>query len=182
VDAVGAAFISAGNDESVSGKGIPFRGVLKILDSPMIPEQFSAEPFRRCSIESVVRRLLSIFLVLLTGFGPLTVALAASGESRLPECCRRQGAHHCAMSETAMARSLEAGSAPVFAPPPHCPQYPRTTAQITAPVAGIVPAQSRPASRRECTYRFFAGMPVALAGAAETHDSRGPPAIPPRFI
>ena len=51
-----------------------------------------------------MRRALSILLVLFFGLGPLTATLQGSDDSRLPACCRRNGAHHCVMAEEALAR------------------------------------------------------------------------------
>ena len=45
-----------------------------------------------------MRRALTIFLILNLWLGPLAAILPASDESRLPPCCRRHGAHHCAMA------------------------------------------------------------------------------------
>ena len=44
-----------------------------------------------------MRRAFSILLVLLFGAGPLSFAFSASDDISLPACCRRHGAHHCAM-------------------------------------------------------------------------------------
>jgi len=45
-----------------------------------------------------MRRTLSIFLVLFFGLGPVAAALHAEEDAGLPACCRRHGAHHCAMA------------------------------------------------------------------------------------
>src|SRR3569833_4497779 len=44
-----------------------------------------------------MRRSLSILLMLLFGAGPLSFAFNLSDDLSLPACCRRHGAHHCAM-------------------------------------------------------------------------------------
>lgn len=44
-----------------------------------------------------MRRALSILLMVLFGAGPLSFALNLSDDITLPACCRRLGAHHCAM-------------------------------------------------------------------------------------
>lgn len=82
-----------------------------------------------------MRRGLSILLVLSFSLGPLTAALRADDDSRLPACCRRHGKHHCAMSEdAAIALAQEAsGSTPVFRAPSHCPYFPEYLARSMAP-------------------------------------------------
>src|ERR1035438_8325373 len=65
-----------------------------------------------------MRRCVSIFLVLCFGLGPLTGMLEASDESRLPACCRRHGAHHCAMAMQMAA--MVAGSKEMLTAPPTC--------------------------------------------------------------
>ncbi len=123
-----------------------------------------------------MRRALSIFLVLLFGLGPLSATLDISDDARLPPCCRRHGAHHCAMSDAAPARALQVASGtPTLAAPAHCPFFPGDAIAILAPVHALA---SSPAS-----------LPVflALAHAADedqiaarrsqfrTHAGRDPP-------
>lgn len=73
-----------------------------------------------------MRRALSILLVLCFGLGPLTSTLQAGDDLRLPPCCRRNGAHHCAMADAMMARMAQAATdrKPAFTAPSHCPFYP----------------------------------------------------------
>ena len=85
-----------------------------------------------------MRRGLSILLVLFFGLGPLTATLPASDDAGLPPCCRRNGAHHCAMSMRMAAMMAEAayGSVPLLTAPAHCPLYPQNPAAwITPPYA-----------------------------------------------
>ncbi|MGB7548225.1 MAG: hypothetical protein WBM14_10785, partial [Terracidiphilus sp.] len=85
-----------------------------------------------------MRRVLSIFLVLLFGLGPLSATLEASDDARLPPCCRRHGAHHCAMAEAMIARMAQAASGtPAFTAPSHCPFYPTNASAILAPVYAL---------------------------------------------
>ena len=44
-----------------------------------------------------MRRHLSILIVALFFLAPLSALLPSSAEAQLPACCRRHGAHHCAM-------------------------------------------------------------------------------------
>ena len=51
-----------------------------------------------------MRRAISIFLILFFWLGPLETLLPGGEDARLPACCRRHGAHHCAMTLGAMAK------------------------------------------------------------------------------
>jgi hypothetical protein len=84
-----------------------------------------------------MQRVVGVFLILLFGLGPLAEALPANAESRLPACCRRHGAHHCAMAARMAAAQSLPGSAPVFAPPATCPNYPGTLAASTATIHAL---------------------------------------------
>src|ERR1039458_872757 len=72
-----------------------------------------------------MRRGFSILLILFFGLGPLSAFVDSSQDAGLPPCCRRHGAHHCAMFAQAMA--MRAGvafdRAPSFSVPPTCPLY-----------------------------------------------------------
>lgn len=88
--------------------------------------------------EGRMRRALSIFLILFFGFGPLTATLSASDEANLPACCRRNGAHHCAMSMAMRAWMVRSElRTPGFTAPAHCPFYPRTSSTATAPAHAL---------------------------------------------
>ena len=83
-----------------------------------------------------VRRLLSIGLILLHGLAPLALLLPASAESRLPACCRRHGAHHCAM----MGQMMQAASsATSLRAPSRCSEFPTGSAAATAPIDALSP-------------------------------------------
>jgi len=124
-----------------------------------------------------MRRGLSIFLILFFGAGPLLAALPASDAARLPSCCRRQGAHHCAMSVRLLARMAQAatGADPILGAPTHCPNYPGyipaslTTghALLPSPVSLPVPALQDHAPT--------AGRNAARVGQIRTRTARGPP-------
>jgi hypothetical protein len=121
-----------------------------------------------------MRRGFSIFLILFFSLGPLAATLQAEDESRLPACCRRHGAHHCAMA--AMASQAASGDKAIFTAPATCPYFPgyaagpiSTTIALAASPAGlpVVLAQGDLPS---------AGRTAVPAGQIRTRASRGPPA------
>jgi hypothetical protein len=91
-----------------------------------------------------MRRILSICLLLVLGLGPvmaavpadaLALAWAAHGDdSVLPACCRRHGAHHCAMG--AQDGNASNGFATVSATG-CCPCWPHTLASSATPLATL---------------------------------------------
>jgi hypothetical protein len=124
-----------------------------------------------------MRRALSIFLVLFFSLGPLAATLGASEDTRLPACCRRLGAHHCAMSIGEAARPAEvAGGQTIVRAPSTCPAFPGATAATTSgphaltstPVGlPVLLAQTHsPAARRA----------IAKISQIRTRSGRAPPA------
>ena len=65
-----------------------------------------------------MRRGFSIFLVLFFGLGPLSALVDGSEDASLPPCCRRHGAHHCAM----YARIMAMRARPALDPTPAFPR------------------------------------------------------------
>jgi len=126
-----------------------------------------------------MRRWLSIFLILFFWLGPLAATLPGSDDdSRLPPCCRRHGAHNCAMSTRmrAMMADAASGSTPAFTAPVTCPYFPGYTAgpaPATHALAAfgvslpMLPAQAHsPATARG----------AARLSQIRTRAGRGPPA------
>src|ERR1035438_7820369 len=124
-----------------------------------------------------MRRALCAFLILLCWLGPLADVLPATAESRLPACCRRHGAHHCAMAAAmaAMAARVRYSSAPALSVPSHCSSYPDNLVASTEPVQALSASPAHPpASRTE------ACSPAPVAAAVRASNirnltSRGPP-------
>ena len=124
-----------------------------------------------------MRRLLAISLALLFGL-PLVAPLFALGsdaEANLPACCRRNGAHHCAMTAEQAEAALQGTH--VSAPPMRCPAYPKAVSpsrhldlSLDAAALTFAEAVSHPAIRRQTE----AWARVALDGARQ---KRGPPAV-----
>jgi hypothetical protein len=137
-----------------------------------------------------MRRILSILLLLVLGFGPDTPATAlasglisgmASGwsgkvdESSLPACCRRNGKHHCAMIQM---MEDDPGTTQASAPSEKCPFFPHTWQAtqvenhfIAPGVAGVVHValQSQPA----CHAQIEAQLRISFD---RSRQKRGPPA------
>ena len=72
--------------------------------------------------EFQMRRSLSILLIMIFGLGPLAAAMEGNEDVKLPACCRRHGVHHCAMGAAQSNDGKQ--SAPAFAVPSMCAQYP----------------------------------------------------------
>ena len=124
-----------------------------------------------------LRRLLSI-LLLAAFFLPVVSSLraAAQGEARLPACCRRGGAHHCAMGMHMGAGGEDGDRQPqVRARMEACPCCPATAAgvhvdSLSAPTAQAVFAEMvrHPAggAQTECKWRM---------ARDRARQKRGPP-------
>jgi len=123
-----------------------------------------------------MRRVLSIFLILLFWLGPLAAILPANAESRLPVCCRRHGIHHCAMSMDNTAGMAEAASGRAFlAAPSTCPAFPGSTAATTsAPHALIASSVGMPVLLAH-PHAPVAGRAAARLSQIRTRAGRGPP-------
>ena len=123
-----------------------------------------------------VRKLLSLLLLVVFSLPLLlpALALAQGPESNLPACCRRNGAHHCMMSEQEMAALLNGTRA--SAPRPHCPNYP--VAITTLRHVDLATPKAPPALAsviRQSVVLFPSGNRARLA-LDTTHLTRGPPA------
>jgi len=122
-----------------------------------------------------MRRWVSLLLVLFFGLWPLTGALEASDDSRLPSCCRRHGAHHCAMS----MRMVEAvsGSTPMLTAPPTCPLFPGALSGTSAPTHALAVTAVRPPASVVQARCLAANREGARMMPIRTHAGRGPPVL-----
>jgi len=113
-------------------------------------------------------------LILLFWLGPLAAALPATEDARLPPCCRRHGAHHCAM---AMQMASQAASGkPTVTSPATCPLFPSNSDVPNAPVEALtVDLVSLPVLLAQ-TYPPAAGRAAARLSQIRTCAGRGPPA------
>ena len=124
-----------------------------------------------------MRRSLSIFLMLLLGFGPLAATLEASDDARLPACCRRLGAHHCAMPDaliTSMAR-VESRT-PIVTAPSHCPLYPGAALATLASPRALAASRAELPSQSEQSCIPHLKNNSVLTRQIQTLADRGPPA------
>jgi|SRR5271157_1992011 len=125
-----------------------------------------------------MRRSLSIFLILLFGLGPLGSTLHASDDSRLPPCCRRHGAHHCAMPMrmNALMAQFASGGKPVLTAPAHCPSFPGYTAAPALPVLALSTPQAGLPVLLGQPHSHAAARAAVRLSPIRTHAGRGPPA------
>jgi hypothetical protein len=121
-----------------------------------------------------MRRSVAILLALLFSWMLLLPAFAASAESNLSACCRKNGKHHCMIG----MGSLSASGASLTAVGENCPYFPHST--VAAHVETFTPALNQ---------AIFAGIvrhPAASsqseAGHRASHlrskQKRGPPSFP----
>lgn len=137
----------------------------------------ASSPWSLLRVPSVqMRRVLSIALALLFSLGPLAATFRASDDTRLPACCRRHGAHHCAMSDDAMARGIEgnAASKPSFAAPSHCPLYPHGTPAPSSSQA-LTAVQAHASSFLVAAYRPIEPQRAPANRPISNLSVRGPP-------
>lgn len=89
-----------------------------------------------------MRRGFSIFLVLFFGLGPLSALMDGSENASLPPCCRRHGAHHCAMYQRILAMRAQQGldPRPAVSDPLTCPRYPGPTIAMLMPAHAVTTA------------------------------------------
>jgi hypothetical protein len=145
----------------------------------MIPDHgqwlFCASAFKQILSyhEFHMRRVVGVFLILLFWLGPLAAVLPANAESRLPACCRRNGAHHCALSAASHPYS---GGSPVFADRSQCPSFPDSAAASTVSVHAMAASPARLPAPLARSYGLVAELAGALLSQPRSRAGRGPPA------
>lgn len=119
-----------------------------------------------------MRRALAITIVLLCGFSLAAPLFAVDSTSNLPECCRRNGAHHCAagMMADSAARTVSTIA-------PRCPNFPKA---IAAPLPhSFTPEPTR--SNGTPLYAHPTAAPQTAAryrvAFARSRQKRGPPIV-----
>lgn len=128
----------------------------------------------RC-IRSLVRRILSISLLLLFMLPLVSPLFAAStADANVPVCCRRNGEHHCVMAKIAQHSSSDTKAASIQA---SCPYNPVTPAAVNLP---FVPDEVRTATFADALSdpACPAQSPVRIRIPLDrSHRKRGPPSL-----
>jgi hypothetical protein len=123
-----------------------------------------------------MRRGFSIFLILFFGLGPLSVFID-SEDANLPPCCRRHGAHHCAMAMrmAAIVRNAASGKMPMASAPLSCPEFPGLSALFAEPAPALtIEAAGLPVLREQARIAL-ASYAAPEATPMRIHAGRGPP-------
>ncbi len=125
---------------------------------------------------SEMRRALSISLILLFSIGPLAAFIGDGEDASLPACCRRHGAHHCAIAASLSAALAASSRGHLLTAPATCPEFPNAlAATISAPQALVAAALSLPALLAQLHSAPFARA-TARMSQIRARDGRSPPA------
>lgn len=126
-----------------------------------------------------MRRGFSIFLILMFGLSPLSSLVGDSEDANLPACCRRHGAHHCAIAAQMAARAEQARSdkTPLISAPMTCPSYPGVVAFLTAPTQALAAAARTGETLLRFEYLQAVVQKAPLSASLQSHSGRGPPGI-----
>lgn len=119
-----------------------------------------------------MKRSVSALLILIYWLGPLMAALPASAESRLPACCRRNGAHHCVMTGAMAAPD----AAPVISSPARCSSFPADAMATSGPVCWLCPHLLQIPAQAIRTHRLAICQTFAQRGQFRLRIPRAPPA------
>lgn len=119
----------------------------------------------------IVRRLLSIALLVAFGL-PLAAPLFAStdADTLLPACCRRNGMHYC-------MRPASMPGPGWSATPMKCPLYPRAVAQVRGRDVALAVFGLSLDGIAVSSSVVVAVETVATNASLHTHSGRGPPSL-----
>ena len=129
-----------------------------------------------------MRRGFSIYLILFFGLGPLSALAKGSDDAWLPPCCRRHGAHHCAMYAELMAMRARFGPDPTprFEAPSTCPLFHGLRFGMLAPAHALTAAAaSAVRANRALNFAPIALLAVFSSRPSVAHAGRGPPLAEP---
>jgi len=122
-----------------------------------------------------MQRTLCAGLILFFWLGPIAAIFPASSEARLPACCRRNGAHHCAFTKAMAAQPALTGSSPALATPAHCSNYPACAPAATRPIEALVASSTALPRRLAATHSHAASRAAVRLSELRTRANRGPP-------
>lgn len=125
-----------------------------------------------------MRRAISILLLVLLWLPSLTaMAQGRGGESRLPACCRRNGAHHCEMPEGMASRIVAAnsGKTALIGAPSHCPLYPAAQNATLRPIFAVTPQPASLPAHPSSEHVSVARITRVFAAIGGVRAVRGPP-------
>jgi hypothetical protein len=123
-----------------------------------------------------MRRALAITLLIALASPlapPVLLAATRDPEASLPACCRRHGAHHCAM----MAAMLRALDRPTFVAPP-CPFYPSPATPPQSATASLNALPSLAVDHLRASAPPAPDPCPAHSFTASSNLKRGPPTLP----
>lgn len=124
-----------------------------------------------------MRRPLALLLILFFALGLLPGLLEATEDSRLPACCRRHGAHHCALSEEPQAALEQATrSTPAFTASATCPSFPGFALAFSTPSHALAASGSWSPILVEQTRAPLAASADVCTTNIRTRSGRAPPA------
>lgn len=124
-----------------------------------------------------MRRTICLGLILLFWLGPLAAVLPANSELRLPACCRRHGAHHCAMSAEMATKAAQSSysSAPALTVPAHCSSFPDYILPSTGTIEALAASPLSFPVLLAKPHSPAAIRAAARLSALRTRANRGPP-------
>ncbi|HVN92997.1 MAG TPA: hypothetical protein VMT38_04850 [Terracidiphilus sp.] len=128
-----------------------------------------------------MRRGFSIYLVLFLALGPLAAMAPGSDDSLLPPCCRRHGAHHCAMYAEIIAMRARFGPdpRPRFEAPSTCPLFPGLRFGMLAPAHALVAAAAGVRVNRVLSPAPAIAPAIFASCLSNAYSGRGPPRVEP---
>jgi hypothetical protein len=122
-----------------------------------------------------MRRGFSLFLILLFSLGPLAATLQAGDDARLPTCCRRNGAHHCAMTATQTASLALAAGQHILIAPNTCPRFPGNAFTVTNTAHALAASPAGLPPLAVSLHSANGARAAARISQARTRSSRAPP-------
>ena len=116
------------------------------------------------------RPLLALSCVIYFTFALLAPMLSAfQAESRIPQCCRRNGAHHCAMLAASNGAPAVSATCPSFPQPSATAPATNVAALVPPPPATLLHRTTFTASQRAETQRRLS--------RERSRHKRGPPSF-----